>query len=240
MLQDNRDILLTMYNFLPKRDLINMLLVCKTWREVGRDKRLWGNVPYDTFRDMITSLDVQLRDFVLSDVIDLKLAKQLQTLWNMDEKGRAEQLQKLVPELWPKEISLQKPLSSKLGAVLLLGRFISKDDLEAIWRKHQRTAVWTSLFVSTYLLSDQKPVHLFLLLNTVPVIKALKSGQCKMDELVRLDPWQINGFKDARGLKALEKGHLTSAIVAKMKTPFDFTFFYFQDAHETLNTQCKP
>ncbi|WED43109.1 F-box-like domain-containing protein [Legionella cardiaca] len=239
MLQNNRDILFTIFNFLPKREIISKLTVCKTWKEVGQDKRLWGNEPYDRFRDTIIILDDQLRDFVLSDVIDLKLAKQLQTLWDMVDTRRAEQLQKLLPALWPQEISLQKPLSSKLGAILLLGRFVSKKDLDAIWKKHQAVASLTS---SLFAINLREPlsVQIFSLLNTVPVIKALKNGHCKMEELIQLSSWQINGLRDARGLKALEKGLLTSAIVAKMKTPFDFTPYYFPESPaETSNSQCK-
>ncbi|KTC84957.1 F-box-like domain-containing protein [Legionella brunensis] len=77
MLRNNQDIILTIFNFFPKKEVIKNLTVCKSWKEVGEDKRLWDNLPYAKFREEIKSLRPYLKEFVLSDVIDLKLATQI-------------------------------------------------------------------------------------------------------------------------------------------------------------------
>ncbi|KTC84862.1 hypothetical protein [Legionella brunensis] len=214
MLQNNRNIL-----FSKKKETLNEFPV---WKEIGEDNLI--------YKKEMKSLDSDLQDLVSNNVIDLELAKQVHELCALEKDNqRAEKLKNLHPDLWPAEYRVQEHLCSKFGMVLFLGGFLSKDNLEKIHQAHFRQLKNTCL--EDYGKALFYPgafihVRILSLLCTASGVKALKKGNCKINELIELEGWQVKCLNCTEGLNALEKGLLTTELALKFESPKKFKELY--------------
>ncbi|HHF7349155.1 TPA: F-box-like domain-containing protein [Legionella feeleii] len=223
------EITLTLFNWLPRKDILTVFSVCKDWQRIGLSAKTWkeaGASSFEDFKERIEELCPELREFVLNERIGLELAERLHKIWSLSQEER-QGLKELPDEMDEK---LTKYLFSNYGLALYLEGIIVKVDLEIVPEDFFKYICSKEGFIALFiekLIAFEDIVlldfsHLQWLFSEHG-LQALREQLISSEQLTMLTPSHLEFLLTPKGLAALREGLITVDEVVSLK-PIELKF----------------
>lgn len=223
------EITLTLFNWLPRKDILTVFSVCKDWQRISLSAKTWkeaGASSFDNFKERIEELCPELREFVLNERIGLGLAERLHKLWSLSQEER-QGLKELPNEIDEK---LTKYLFSNYGLTLFLEGIIVKVDLEIVPEDFFKFICTKGGFIALFiekLIAFEEVIlldftHLPWLFSEYG-LQALREQLISSEQIAMLTPSHLEFLLTPNGLAALREGLITLDEVVALK-PIELKF----------------
>ncbi|MCC5015652.1 F-box-like domain-containing protein [Legionella sp. 31fI33] len=217
------EITLTLFNWLPRKDLLTVFSVCKDWQRISLSAKTWkeaGASSFENFKQRIEELCPELREFVFNERVSLGLAERLHKVWSLSQEQR-QGLKELPNEVDEK---LAKYLFSNYGLALFLEGIINKVDLEIVPEDFFKFICTKGGFIALFiekLIAFEDIVlldfsHLQWLFSEHG-LQALREQLIPIEQLVLLTPSHLEFLLTPNGLSALREGLMTIDEVVALK-----------------------
>lgn len=223
------EITLTLFDWLPRKDILTIFSVCKDWQRISLSAKTWkedGASSFEDFKKKIEELSPELRAFVLNERISLGLAERLHKVWSLSQEER-QGLKELPNEIDEK---LTKYLFSNYGLVLFLEGIIKEVDLEIVPEDFFKFICtqggFIALFIEKLIVFEDVVLldfsHLQWLFSEHG-LQALREQLISSEQLAMLTPSHLEFLFTPNGLAALREGLITIDEVMALK-PIELQF----------------